>query len=158
MTYNLIKGSVHNPSAKIAIVVAEFNHFVTDSLLKGAISTLEYTGGISPENVTVVKVPGAFEIPFAIKDLALTGKFDGIIALGAVIRGATPHFDYVCGPMASAIMNLQLELNLPISFGVLTTNDLEETFERAGTKAGNKGSEAAHVALEMISLRQKIKG
>lgn len=156
MQVKTLKGYLNQPSAKIAIVVAEFNHFFTESLLNGALTTLKFNGGVSEENITVVKVPGAFEIPLACKQLANTKKYDAVIALGAVIRGATPHFDYVCGPMASAIMNVQLETNTPIAFGVLTTNDLEETIERSGTKAGNKGSEAAHVALEMISLKTQI--
>lgn len=151
-----LKGCLYNPDSKIAIVVAEFNHFVTNSLLTGAIAALQTAGGVKEENITTVRVPGAYEIPFIAKRLAQAGKYDAIVALGAVIRGSTPHFDYVCGPMASQIMQISLDSDIPVSFGVLTTNTIEEAIERCGTKAGNKGIDAAHVALEMLNLKKLV--
>lgn len=151
-----LKGCLYNPDSKIAIVVAEFNHFVTNSLLTGTIAALQTAGGVKEENITTVRVPGAYEIPFIAKRLAQAGKYDAIVALGAVIRGSTPHFDYVCGPMASQIMQISLDSDIPVSFGVLTTNTIEEAIERCGTKAGNKGIDAAHVALEMLNLKKLV--
>lgn len=151
-----VKANLYNPTAKVAIICAEFNHFITDSLVKGAVSTLVHTGGLKDDEVKVYKVPGAYEIPLVVKLLAEKGEVDAVVCLGAVVRGATPHFDYVCGPMASEIMKLSTTYSLPVGFGVLTTNDLDEAFERCGTKAGNKGAEAAHVALEMLNLKNLI--
>ncbi|RIY32528.1 6,7-dimethyl-8-ribityllumazine synthase [Psittacicella melopsittaci] len=152
-----LRGYLNNPEMRVAIVIAEFNDFITNALLTGALETLKYSGNLAEENITVVRVPGAYEIPFAAKQLALTGNYEAIITLGAVIRGATPHFDYVCGPMSSQIMNVSLETNTPIAFGVLTTNTIEEAIERCGTKAGNKGIDAANVALQMYNLKKQVK-
>nr|WP_147397050.1 6,7-dimethyl-8-ribityllumazine synthase [Psittacicella melopsittaci] len=157
MTIKTLRGYLNNPEMRVAIVIAEFNDFITNALLTGALETLKYSGNLAEENITVVRVPGAYEIPFAAKQLALTGNYEAIITLGAVIRGATPHFDYVCGPMSSQIMNVSLETNTPIAFGVLTTNTIEEAIERCGTKAGNKGIDAANVALQMYNLKKQVK-
>lgn len=137
---------------KIAVVVGQFNHLITDSLLKGALERLEKQGIDVQTQVNIVKVPGAFEIPLACQRLAKTGQYDAMVALGAVIRGATPHFDYVCDACTQGVMNVSLEFDLPIGFGVLTTDNIEQAIERAGTKAGNKGAEAADVALDMIDV------
>lgn len=157
MTIKTLRGYLNNPEMRVAIVIAEFNDFITNALLTGSLETLKYSGNISEENITVVRVPGAYEIPFAAKQLALSGNYEAIITLGAVIRGATPHFDYVCGPMSSQIMSVSLETNTPIAFGVLTTNTIEEAIERCGTKAGNKGIDAANVALQMYNLKKQVK-
>lgn len=138
-------------SCRIAIVVGQFNHLITDSLLKGALEAIEKQG-IKPESIKVVKVPGAFEIPLACQKLAKTNQYTAILALGAVIRGATPHFDFVCDACSRGVMDVSLRYDIPIGFGVLTTNTIEQAIERAGTKAGNKGREAAMVALEMIEV------
>ncbi|WP_417657762.1 6,7-dimethyl-8-ribityllumazine synthase [Pseudidiomarina aestuarii] len=152
----VIEGGIAANSAKIAIVVARFNHFVVDSLLEGALNTLKLYGQVSADNITVVKVPGAYEIPLATKKLAATGQFDGIIALGAVIRGATPHFDFVAGECNSGLTRVGLEFDIPIANGVLTTDTIEQAIERSGTKAGNKGSEAALSTLEMINVLKQL--
>ncbi|RIY33730.1 6,7-dimethyl-8-ribityllumazine synthase [Psittacicella hinzii] len=156
MTQLTLRGYLNNPGMKVAIIIAEFNEFITNSLLNGALETLKYSGNVAESDITVVRVPGAYEIPFVAKQLAQKKQYDAIITLGAVIRGATPHFDYVCGPMSSQIMSVSLETNTPISFGVLTTNTIEEAIERCGTKAGNKGIDAANVALQMYNLAQQI--
>lgn len=152
----VIEGGIAANSAKIAIVVARFNHFVVDSLLEGALNTLKLYGQVSADNITVVKVPGAYEIPLTTKKLAATGQFDGIIALGAVIRGATPHFDFVAGECNSGLTRVGLEFDMPIANGVLTTDTIEQAIERSGTKAGNKGSEAALSTLEMINVLKQL--
>ncbi|PTB85105.1 6,7-dimethyl-8-ribityllumazine synthase [Pseudidiomarina aestuarii] len=152
----VIEGGIAANSAKIAIVVARFNHFVVDSLLEGALNTLKLYGQVSADNITVVKVPGAYEIPLATKKLAATDQFDGIIALGAVIRGATPHFDFVAGECNSGLTRVGLEFDIPIANGVLTTDTIEQAIERSGTKAGNKGSEAALSTLEMINVLKQL--
>ncbi|RUO39160.1 6,7-dimethyl-8-ribityllumazine synthase [Pseudidiomarina aestuarii] len=152
----VIEGGIAANSAKIAIVVARFNHFVVDSLLEGALNTLKLYGQVSADNITVVKVPGAYEIPLTTKKLAATGQFDGIIALGAVIRGATPHFDFVAGECNSGLTRVGLEFDIPIANGVLTTDTIEQAIERSGTKAGNKGSEAALSTLEMINVLKQL--
>ncbi|PTB88656.1 6,7-dimethyl-8-ribityllumazine synthase [Pseudidiomarina aestuarii] len=152
----VIEGGIAANSAKIAIVVARFNHFVVDSLLEGALNTPKLYGQVSADNITVVKVPGAYEIPLATKKLAATDQFDGIIALGAVIRGATPHFDFVAGECNSGLTRVGLEFDIPIANGVLTTDTIEQAIERSGTKAGNKGSEAALSTLEMINVLKQL--
>ncbi|CUI16842.1 riboflavin synthase, beta subunit [Candidatus Protochlamydia naegleriophila] len=149
------KGKLTNSNVRIGIVVARFNDMITHSLLQGALDTLE-RHGISSQSISVAWVPGAFEIPLIAKKMAHSGQFDAIICLGAVIRGATPHFDYVAGQAASGVANLSLETNLPVIFGVLTTDTIEQAIERAGTKAGNKGSDAALAALEMIDLLRQL--
>ena len=140
---------------KFAIVVSRFNDFITGKLLEGAIDCILRHDG-DETNVEIVRVPGAFEIPLAAKLAAQKGSFDAIICLGAVIRGATPHFDYVAGETAKGIAHISLELSIPVIFGVLTTDTIEQALERAGTKAGNKGWEAALNAIEMASLVEQL--
>lgn len=141
---------------KIAIVVSRFNEFITGKLLGGAKDCLE-RHGLKKENITIVWAPGAFELPFAAQQLAQTKKFDAIITLGCVIRGATPHFDYVCSEAAKGVSAVSMKYDLPVAFGVLTTDTIEQAVERAGTKAGNKGWEAAMATIEMVNLAAKIK-
>jgi len=150
-----INGDISVNKARIAIVVGRFNGFIVESLLSGAIDTLTRSG-INPADITVSRVPGAFEMPLVIQKYAEQGKFDAILGLGAVIRGSTPHFDFVAGENAKALAGLALKYNIPVINGVLTTDTIEQAIERAGTKAGNKGAEAAMAAMEMISLLQKI--
>jgi 6,7-dimethyl-8-ribityllumazine synthase len=151
----VIEGDFSASTATFTIVVARFNGFVVEGLLAGAIDTL-VRHGVSDNNITVVRVPGAFEMPLAVKKVARKKECDAIIALGAVIRGGTPHFDFVAGECASGISRVALEEELPISFGVLTTDTIEQAIERSGTKAGNKGIDAAMTALEMVSLIRKL--
>lgn len=150
-----VEGDFSAATAKFTIVVARFNGFVVESLLEGAIDTLK-RHGVGEENISVVRVPGAFEMPLATKRVAQSKSCDAIITLGAVIRGGTPHFDFVAGECASGIARISLEENLPIAFGVLTTDTIEQAIERSGTKAGNKGADAAMSALEMVSLMRKL--
>jgi len=138
-----------------AIVCARFNGFIVESLLAGALDTLKRSG-VAASDITVIKVPGAFEVPVAVQNLAQSGKFSAIIALGAVIRGATPHFDIVANESAKGLSAIALDHGLPIINGILTTDSIEQTIERAGTKAGNKGAEAAASAIEMVSLFQQL--
>ncbi|SFB76624.1 6,7-dimethyl-8-ribityllumazine synthase [Brevinema andersonii] len=147
---------VVSKTVKIGIIVSRFNDFIGTKLLEGAKDAL-IRHDVSKENIDIVWVPGAFEIPLAAKCLAQTKKYDGIITLGAVIRGSTPHFDYVCAEVSKGIASLSLEHQMPIMFGVLTTNTIEQAVERAGTKAGNKGFDTALGLLEMMSLLSKIK-
>ena len=151
-----IDGDLTAGGARIAIVVGRFNGFVVDSLLGGALDTLA-RAGVDAGDLRVSHVPGALEIPLAVQRYAAAGKVDAVIALGAVIRGATPHFDIVAGESAKAIAGLALQHQLPIVNGILTTDTIEQAIERAGTKAGNKGADAAMSAMEMISLLRKIK-
>jgi 6,7-dimethyl-8-ribityllumazine synthase len=151
----IIEGDYSAPDARFVLVVARFNSFVVDSLQAGAIDTL-VRHGVSAANISVVKVPGAFELPLVAKRLAESGKYDAVIALGAVIRGSTPHFDYVAGECAKGLGQVGMQSNLPVVFGVLTTDTIEQAVERAGTKAGNKGSDAAMTALELVSLLRKL--
>jgi|TARA_B110000977_G_scaffold41478_2_gene55859 6,7-dimethyl-8-ribityllumazine synthase len=151
----IVEGDFSAATAKFTIVVARFNGFVVESLLEGAIDTLK-RHGVSEDNISVVRVPGAFEMPLATKRVAQSKSCDAIITLGAVIRGGTPHFDFVAGECASGIARISLEENLPIAFGVLTTDTIEQAIERSGTKAGNKGADAAMSALEMVSLMRKL--
>ena len=151
----VIEGDLIAATASITIVVARFNELVVDSLLKGALDALK-RHGIQDSNVTIVKVPGAFELPLAAKKAAEPEGCDAVIVLGAVIRGGTPHFDYVAGQAASGIGQVGLDANKPVIFGVLTTDSIEQAIERSGTKAGNKGADAALTAIEMISLLRKM--
>ena len=146
-----IEGSFTQAEGKYAIVIARFNSFVVESLLEGAIDILK-RHGVKEENITVLRVPGAWELPLAAKKLAEKKSFDAIIGLGAVIRGGTPHFDFVCHEAAKGLSAVGLEFGLPVIFGVLTTDSIEQAIERAGTKAGNKGADAALGALEMVSV------
>jgi len=144
-----------NSNNHYGIIVGKFNGFVVESLLSGAIGALKQHG-VSEEQITVAYVPGAFEIPLATQQLAATNKFTALITLGAVIRGSTPHFDYVAGECAKGVSNISLKYQLPIAFGVLTVDSIEQAIERSGTKAGNKGAEAALTALEMANLFTQI--
>ena len=145
------EGDFRNCSGRYAIVVGRFNSFVVESLLEGAIDTLK-RHGIEESDIEIYRVPGAFEIPVAVQKVAKTGMYDAVIALGAVIRGGTPHFEYVAGECVKGLGAVSLNLELPIVFGVLTVDSIEQAIERSGTKAGNKGGEAALSALEMVSL------
>ncbi|MCG9711240.1 6,7-dimethyl-8-ribityllumazine synthase [Shewanella insulae] len=153
---NVVQGNIESKNAKVAIVVSRFNSFVVDSLLDGAVDTLKRFGQVADDNITVVRVPGAVELPLAARRVAASGKFDGIIALGAVIRGGTPHFDFVAGECNKGLAQVALEFDLPVSFGVLTTDTIEQAIERSGTKAGNKGGEAALGLLEMVNVLQEL--
>ena len=153
---NIIDGDLTVSKAKIAIVVGRFNGFIVESLLSAALDTLQ-RAGIAAKDITVSHVPGALEIPLLVQRYAVDGKHDAVIALGAVIRGATPHFDLVAGESAKALSALALTYSLPVINAVLTTDTIEQAIERAGTKAGNKGADAAMSAMEMISLMRKIK-
>ncbi len=151
-----IEGDFGGNGRKFAIVAGRFNGYIVDSLVAGAIDTL-VRHGVSAKDITLIKVPGCFELPLAVKRVAEgKQKHDAIIALGAVIRGATPHFDYVAGQCAAGLARMSLELSLPVAFGVLTTDSIEQAVERAGTKAGNKGADAATTALEMVTLLDKL--
>ncbi|EGY29941.1 6,7-dimethyl-8-ribityllumazine synthase [Candidatus Regiella insecticola 5.15] len=154
---NVIEGIVNNPDARVAIAIARFNALINNNLLEGARDTLKRFGGLPEEKITVVWVPGAYELPLAVKALAESKRYDAIIALGTVIRGGTPHFEYVAGECSSGLSNIAMNSNIPVAFGVLTTENIEQAIERAGTKAGNKGSEAALAALEMVSVMKAIK-
>ncbi len=150
-----IEGDFSASTARFAIVVGRFNSFVVESLLEGALDTLK-RHGISEDNLTVVRVPGAFEIPLAAQVAANSGQYDAVVALGAVIRGGTPHFDYVAGECTKGLGQISLSTGLPIAFGILTVDSIEQAIERSGTKAGNKGEEAALTALEMVSLLRNM--
>ncbi|MGP1939536.1 MAG: 6,7-dimethyl-8-ribityllumazine synthase [Arsenophonus sp. ET-DL9-MAG3] len=153
----IIKGTIAAPKARIAIAVARFNHFINNTLLEGAIDTLERIGRVIKENITVVWIPGAYELPLTIKILAETKKYDAIIALASVIRGETQHFKYVIGECITGLSNITIKNNIPVSFGVLTVENIEQAIERAGTKSGNKGADAALTALEMVNIINLIK-
>ncbi|WP_212920048.1 6,7-dimethyl-8-ribityllumazine synthase [Ornithinibacillus bavariensis] len=147
----VFEGNLVGTGLKIGIVVSRFNEFITSKLLVGANDALK-RHGVNENDITIVWVPGAFEIPLAAKKLATNGSFDAIITLGTVIRGATPHFEYVNSEVAKGIANIAIQSGVPIMFGVLTTESIEQAIERAGTKAGNKGYEAAVGAIEMGNL------
>ena len=151
----IIEGDFSANTARFTIVVARFNGFVVEGLLGGALDTLK-RHGVSDNNITVVRVPGAFEMPLAVKKVAMKKDCDAIITLGAVIRGGTPHFDYVAGECASGIARISVEEQIPVAFGVLTTDTIDQAIERSGTKAGNKGADAAMSALEMVSLIRNL--
>ncbi|GGI68798.1 6,7-dimethyl-8-ribityllumazine synthase [Shewanella gelidii] len=153
---NVVEGNIEAKDAKVAIVISRFNSFLVESLLEGAIDTLKRFGQVADENITVVRVPGAFELPIAARRVAASGKFDGIIALGAVIRGGTPHFDFVAGECNKGLAQVSLEFDVPVAFGVLTTDTIEQAIERSGTKAGNKGGEAALGLLETVNVLQAL--
>lgn len=153
----MIEGQFDDANARYTLVVGRFNQFVVDSLVEGAMDAL-IRHGVLDDNITVVRVPGAYEIPLAAQAVAEKGNVDAIIALGAVIRGATPHFDYVAGEAASGLNRVQMDTGVPVAFGVLTVDSIEQAIERAGTKAGNKGAEAALVAIEMVSLLRQLGG
>ncbi|SEA07264.1 6,7-dimethyl-8-ribityllumazine synthase [Thiothrix caldifontis] len=157
MSFNVIEGDFAPQEAKYGIVVARFNSFIVESLLSGAVDALKRHGGVKEEDIDVVRVPGAYELALVAQAMAANGDYDAIIALGAVIRGSTPHFDYVAGEASKGLAHVGLTHELPVIFGVLTTDTIEQSIERAGTKAGNKGAEAALSAIEMVSLLRKIR-
>jgi 6,7-dimethyl-8-ribityllumazine synthase len=140
---------------RFAIVAARFNELIVERLVEGALDTLR-RHGVPDANVTLARVPGAFELPLCCQRLANSGKVEAVIALGCVIRGATPHFEYVAGAAANGCANVALNSNVPVAFGVLTTENIEQAIERAGTKAGNKGIDAALTAIEMVSLGKSL--
>ena len=156
MTIQVIEGQLHQGNeGKYAVLVGRFNSFIVEALLEGALDTLK-RHGVDEKNVTIIRAPGAWELPLVAKKLAASGKYDAIIALGAVIRGGTPHFDFVAGECAKGLGVVGLEFNLPVIFGVLTTDSIEQSIERAGTKAGNKGADAVLTAIEMVNLLKAI--
>lgn len=150
-----VEGDFNARGLRFGIVASRFNDFIVDRLLAAAIDTLA-KHGVTPTDIEVVRVPGAFETPLAIKKLAATRRFNALIALGCVIRGATPHFDYVAGEASRGIAQLSLAHDVPIGFGVLTVDTIEQAIERAGTKGGNKGADAALAALQMATLLKKM--
>ena len=150
-----IEGDLNINGKRFAIVLARFNEYIGSQMLEGALDCFKKQG-VADENVVLVKVPGAFEIPTAADKLAASGKYSAIICLGAVIRGGTPHFEYVAGAAATGIQQVSLKYGIPVIFGVLTTNDVEQAVERASTSKMNKGYEAAMVAIEMASLLEKL--
>jgi 6,7-dimethyl-8-ribityllumazine synthase len=155
MTHSILSGELHGQNQTLGIVLGRFNSFIGDALLSGAIDVLS-RHGVDTNNITVVNVPGAFEIPLAVKKMAASGKYDGVIALGAVIRGSTPHFEFVAGECVKGLSAVQLDTGVPVGFGVLTVDTIEQAIERAGTKAGNKGAEAAMTVVEMVNLVAKL--
>ncbi len=152
---NIIEGKLSAEGFRFAIIVSRFNDFICSRLLEGAIDALNRHGALD-ENVFLVKVPGTFEMPLVAKKLAEGGRYDAVICLGAVIRGATPHFEYVAAEVSKGIANVSLETGIPVCFGVLTTDNLEQAIERAGSKSGNKGYEAAMAAIEMVNLFKEL--
>ena len=146
---------MYKRQGKFAIIVGRWNAFVVESLLAGAIDTLK-RHGVADAQISIIRAPGAFEIPLVCKKIAEQKKFDAIIALGAVIRGGTPHFEYVAGECTKGLAQVMMEYGVPVAFGVLTVDSIEQAIERSGTKAGNKGAEAAGSALEMVSLLAKL--
>ncbi len=154
-TGRVFEGYLNGEGLRIGIVISRFNEFITGKLLSGAMDNLT-RHGVAAKDVSVAWVPGAMEIPLAAQHMARSGEYDAIICLGAVIRGGTPHFDYVAGEVAKGVAMVQLETGLPVAFGVLTTDTIEQAVERAGTKAGNKGWDAALSAVEMANLLRSM--
>lgn len=154
-TMNSIEGMLDAHGLKVAIAAARFNDFIVDRLLGGALDYL-HRHGIDDAALTIARVPGAFELPLVCQKLARSGKFNGIVALGAVIRGATPHFDYVCTEASKGLAHVMLESGVPVGFGLLTCDTIEQAIERAGSKAGNKGCEAAAAMLETIRVLEQL--
>lgn len=152
---NLLEGNLRGDGLRIAIVVGRFNDFVTKRLLEGAVGTLE-RHGVAGDDVDVAWVPGAVEIPLLAARFAATGRYDAVVTLGAVIRGATSHYDQVCGMVASGVARAAADSGVPVVFGVVTTDTLEQAIERAGAKAGNKGEDAARTAIEMATLLRRL--
>ncbi|MGR9085518.1 MAG: 6,7-dimethyl-8-ribityllumazine synthase [Gammaproteobacteria bacterium] len=154
-TVNVIEGNLSAQGGKFCIVASRFNSFIVEQLQAGAIDAL-IRHGASETDIDLVKAPGAFELPMVVQRIAAAKKYDAIIAIGAVIRGGTPHFEYVAGECVKGIASVSLKYDVPVSFGVLTVDTIEQAIERAGTKAGNKGAEAALSAIEMVSLFNKM--
>ncbi len=155
MAHTMIEGDMMAGGISLAIVVSRWNEFLTKELLAGALDALRRHGA-DDSKITVAWVPGSFEIPVAVQALAKSGKYDGIVALGAVIRGATSHYDHIAGAVTSGLSRIALDTGLPVAFGVLTVESIEQGIERSGSKAGNKGAEAALVAVEMANLLKKF--
>lgn len=151
----IIEGRLDAKGLKVGILVSRFNSFISDRLVDGAVDAL-LRHGADQDNLVVVRVPGAFEIPPAARKMATSGRYDALICLGAVIRGATPHFDYVSAEVSKGIAAVSMEAGIPVTFGVLTTDTLEQAIERAGSKAGNKGFDAAMAAIEMANLYKAL--
>ena len=151
----IIEGLLTVTNEKFCIVVSRFNEFISAKLLSGAIDELK-RHGVADENIDVVWCPGAFEIPLISKKCAKSGKYNAVIALGAVIKGSTSHYDYVCAEVSKGVASVALETGVPVIFGVLTTDNIEQAIERSGTKAGNRGADAAHTAIEMANLVKTI--
>lgn len=152
---NVFEGKLVSENIKVGIVVARFNEFITSKLLGGAIDGLQREN-VNPDDIDVAWVPGAFEIPLIAKKMADSGKYDAVICLGAVIRGATSHYDYVCSEVSKGVAQVSMNSGVPVMFGVLTTDTIEQAVERAGTKAGNKGFECAQGAIEMDNLMREM--
>ena len=150
-----IEGGLVIKGARVGIAVARFNSFVVESLLEGALDTLNRHGA-DEKNIEIVRVPGAFELPLVVQRMAASGNYDAIIALGAVIRGGTPHFEYVAGECVKGLAQVMMQKDIPVAFGVLTVDTIEQAIERAGTKAGNKGVEATISVIEMVNLLNQI--
>jgi len=155
MAIKTIEGALRANNARFCLVVSRFNSFVVENLLTGAIDTLKRHGA-EDSDLTIVRVPGAFEMPVTIERIAAKGGYDAIIAVGAVIRGGTPHFDYMAGESVKGIAQVSLKHGIPVAFGVLTVDTIEQAIERAGTKAGNKGADAAVSAIEMVDLLRQL--
>ena len=151
------EGNLVSKGIKVGIVAARFNDFIVSKLVVGCEDTL-LRHGVLPEDISLAWVPGAFEIPLIASKMAKSGKYDAVIALGAVIRGSTSHYDYVCSEVSKGIANVSLNSDIPVLFGVLTTDTIEQAIERAGSKAGNKGSECAQGAIEMVNLIRALEG
>lgn len=152
---NIIEGKLVAEKAKVAIVASRFNDFIVSKLIDGATDSL-IRHGLASDDITIVKVPGAFEIPLAAKKIGMAKDVEAVICLGAVIRGSTPHFDYVCAEVSKGVASVGLELGKPVIFGVITADSVEQAMDRAGVKSGNKGSDAAVSAIEMINLLRNI--
>jgi 6,7-dimethyl-8-ribityllumazine synthase len=150
-----VEGKLLGSGRKVAIIASRFNEFITARLIDGALDALA-RHGVNPKDVTVYRVPGSFEIPSVAKKVALKGTVDGVICLGAVIRGSTPHFDYIAAEVTKGVASVSMEAKIPVIFGVLTTDTIEQAVERAGTKAGNKGFDAAMSLLEMMDLYSQV--
>jgi len=155
MPVKTIEGPLHVQNARFCLIVARFNGFIVESLLEGALDTLRRHGA-KETDMTIVRVPGAFEIPLVLDRMAAKKEYDAILALGAVIRGGTPHFEYVAGECVKGMASVSLRYSVPVAFGVLTVDTIEQAIERAGTKAGNKGAEAAMSAIEMVNLLRQL--
>ncbi len=155
MQMKQIEGALSATDTRFALVVARFNDFIGQKLVDGAVDCIRRHGG-SEENITLYRCPGAFELPMVAKKVALSGKYDAIVTLGVIIRGSTPHFDVIAAEATKGIAQASLDTGVPVAFGVLTTENLEQAIERAGTKAGNKGFDAAMTAIEMVNLYRQI--
>lgn len=156
MAYSVIEGTLESKGLRFAIVVSRFNGIITERLLGGAVDALLRTG-CAEKDITVVRVPGSWELPPAVQALAQSGRYDAVIALSALIKGETPHFDYIAGEAAKGLGAIQTQTGVPVAFGVLTTNNVEQAVDRAGAKSGNKGFDAAMSAVEMANLMRKLR-